>query len=288
MSESPQKNNITHEELISDIEGYKSLAKILLERTGIYMDSSDKNFSLMSNRMHRVLKKHDCNSYKDYIKLIESGVTDIMNEFLEVLTTNTTHFFRENEHFSFLKKSLSIIEKDLEKEKRNEIRVWCAAASSGEEPYTILMTILEYLGNYPKLNIKMQATDLNTQVLEKAKLGIYRPEISENITPDLLLKYFDKNLNTQYYQVKEKFRNMIEFTKFNLRNETYSFPYKFDVIFCRNVMIYFTQDLVEQTILKLSSCLSKKGYLFIGHSEAMIGDKHKLKSVIPAVYQHMT
>ena len=81
---------------------------------------------------------------------------------------------------------------------------------------------------------------------------------------------------------------MIEFHKFNLKNEIYVFPYKFDIIFCRNVMIYFPQPVVEDTILKLSNCLTKSGFLFIGHSEAMIGSKHKLKSVTPAVYQHLT
>lgn len=275
---------------MSDKEGFEALSKILLTRTGIYMDPSEKNYSLMSNRMHRVLKKHNCYSYADFIKLIESGNNDLMNEFLEVLTTNTTNFFREKEHFIYLKKNFPLIEEYLLKEKRNEIRVWCAAASTGEEPYTILMTILECLGAAPKFSVKMVATDINTQVLEKAKEGIYKNEISENVSADLILKYFEKNpkIPAEFLQVKEKYRNMIEFTKLNLMSDMYVFPNKFDIIFCRNVLIYFTQNVVEETIIKLSNCLEKKGYLFVGHTESMIGDKHKLKSVTPAIYQHAT
>ena len=274
---------------MSDKVGFESLSKILLTRTGIFMDPSEKNFSLMSNRLHRVLKKHNCNSYTDFIKIIESGNNEVMDEFLEVLTTNTTNFFREKEHFIFLKKNLPLIEEYLLKEKRNEIRVWCAAASTGEEPYTILMTILEHLGPAPKFTVKMNATDINTQVLEKAREGIYKNEISDNVTADLILKYFERNQKNSVdgLQVKEKYRNMIEFSKLNLMSDMYIFPHKFDIIFCRNVLIYFTQKVVEETIIKLSNCLEKKGYLFIGHTESMIGDKHKLKSIIPAVYQHL-
>ncbi|APJ05083.1 hypothetical protein AXG55_04310 [Silvanigrella aquatica] len=273
---------------MSDIQGFESLAKILFQRTGIFMDTSEKSYSLMSNRMHKVLRKYSCNSYNEFIKLIETGNAVIMNEFLEVLTTNTTHFFRENEHFIFLKKNMPLVEEYLVKEKRNEIRVWCAAASTGEEPYTILMTILEYLSDKPKFTVKVTATDLNSQVLEKAKEGIYKAEITENVPADHILKYFEKNqkIPPECFQVKEKFRNMIEFNKFNLMNESYYFPHKFDIIFCRNVLIYFPHKIVEDTVVKLSNCLEKKGFLFIGHSEAMIGDKHKLKSVVPAVYQH--
>ncbi len=284
----PQQNNLSHDELISDVEGFNGLSKILLERTGIFMDPSEKNYSLMSNRLHRVLKKYNCSSYKELISLIEVGGNDVTNEFLEVLTTNTTHFFREKEHFYFLKDNLAKIEETLVKEKRNEIKVWCAAASSGEEPYTILMLLNEHFSKNKKISIRMQASDLNTQVLDKAKLGIYKKDIRDYVSQDLIDKYFEEFSKTSdSLQVKEKYRNMIEFFKFNLMNEYYKFPYKFDIIFCRNVLIYFPQKIVEDTIGKLSSCLAKDGYLFIGHSEAMIGNKHKLKSVIPAVYKHI-
>lgn len=283
----PQQNNLTHDELISDVEGFNGLSKILLERTGIFMDPSEKNYSLMSNRLHKVLKKYKCSSYKELINLIEIGSNEVTNEFLEVLTTNTTHFFREKEHFYFLKDNLPKIEEALLKDKRNDIRVWCAASSSGEEPYTILMILNEHFSKSKKISIKMQASDLNTQVLDKAKMGIYRKDINEHISQDLIYKYFEESnkIPRDCLQVKENYRNMIEFFKFNLKNETYKFPYKFDIIFCRNVLIYFPQKIVEETINKLSSCLTKEGYLFIGHSEAMIGNKHKLKSIIPAIYK---
>lgn len=289
MPNAPQQDTLTHEELISDVEGFNLLAKILFEKAGIFLDSSEKNYALMSNRLHQFLKKHNCSSYKDLVQIIERGGNGVTNEFLELLTTNTTNFFRENEHFNFLKENLKKIEERILSEKRTEIRVWCAAASSGEEPYTILMVLNEYLSKSNKLTIKIQASDLNSQVLEKAKLGIYRKDISEQIENYLLAKYFDevKNITIESLQVKEKYRNMIEFVKFNLKSESYNFPYKFDIIFCRNVLIYFPLLTVEETILKLAGCLAKNGYLFIGHSEAMIGNKHKLKSVIPAVYQHV-
>lgn len=287
MGSSPQKKELTHEQLISDKEGFEYLSKLLHVWSGIYMESNEKNYSLMSNRLHKVLVKYQCNSYSDFKKVIESNNNKAINEFIDVLTTNTTYFFRENEHFNNLKKYLPIIEKNLQHEKRNELRVWCAATSTGEEAYTILITLLEFFGDTNKITIKMSATDINLNVLEKAKEGIYKQEISENITDDLLVKYFEKNIknNTFNYQVKEKYRKMINFYKHNLKTDNYIFPNKFDIIFCRNVLIYFTQNIVEETILKLSNCLDKKGYLFIGHSESMIGNKTKLKSISPSIYQ---
>jgi chemotaxis protein methyltransferase CheR len=287
VSNSEPKITVTHEQLMSDKEGYERLSKILFEKTGIYMDPSEKSISLMSNRLHKVLKKHFCNSYTEFIQKLDSGNSVILNEFLEVLTTNTTNFFRENEHFVYLRKNFQKIIDYLTKEKRNEIRVWCAASSTGEEPYTILMTILESLAFSTKYTVKINATDLNTQVLDKAKEGIYKLELTENIPQELLAKYFEKNQNTtaETIQIKEKYRKMIEFSKLNLMSDFYSFPYKFDIIFCRNVLIYFPQPIVESTVLKLSHCLHKEGFLFIGHTESMIGNKEKLKSVHPAIFQ---
>ena len=183
------KKRVSHEDLILDKEGFVFLSKFLLDRTGIFMDPSEKSYSLMSNRMHKILKKYNCSTYLEFIKVLENGSEIATNDFLEVLTTNTTNFFRENEHFIFLKKNLHLIEEYLIAKRRTELRIWCAAASSGEEPYTILITLLEHMSMKAKFTIKMIATDLNTQVLLKAKEGIYKSDIADHISADLMLKY---------------------------------------------------------------------------------------------------
>jgi chemotaxis protein methyltransferase CheR len=134
----------------------------------------------------------------------------------------------------------------------------------------------------------MFASDINTQVLEKAREGIYKKEFMEYVPADFLLKFFDTKslLPRDAVQVKSDVRAMIKFIKLNLVQDAYLFPFKFDIIFCRNVMIYFPQSVVLETMRKLAGCLDKKGFLFIGHSETMVGDKLSLKSIVPAVYQH--
>lgn len=288
MADVENKNTISHEELMTDVQGFETLARLLFDHTGIYMDSSEKNYSLMANRMLRILKKYSCNTYKDFINvLLTQKNHEATEEFYQVLTTNTTNFFRENEHFVFLKKQIPLFEKIMEQEKRTELRVWCAASSTGEEPYTILMSILDTLSFISKTTLKMMATDINTIVLEKAKQGIYKKEALQNASREQLSKYFEskEEIGQDYLQVKEMYRNMIEFKKFNLNEMSYLFLNKFDFIFCRNVLIYFTPKAVQETVSKLSRCLHKDGLLFIGHSESLVGDNPYLKSVIPAVYQ---
>ncbi|WP_186645824.1 CheR family methyltransferase [Fluviispira vulneris] len=287
MTDTELKNPLAHDVLMTDIKGYEILAKKLFEHTGIFMDPCEKNYSLMSNRMQKILKKYNCQNYQEFINILNTNNNDAKEDFYQALTTNTTQFFRENEHFIFLKAKMPEIESYLLAEKRKEIRIWCAAASTGEEPYTILMSVLESLNPLNNIAVKITATDINTLVLEKAKLGVYKKELLESVSPALVLKYFERNANTgeEFLQIKEKYRCMIEFSKFNLNAESYLFINKFDIIFCRNVLIYFTHKAVEEVIVKLSRCLDKKGYLFIAHSEAIMGDKLTLKSIAPSVYQ---
>ncbi|KAB8031880.1 CheR family methyltransferase [Fluviispira multicolorata] len=288
MAETEQKIPLPHDVLMTDTNGYSILAKKLFEHTGIFMDPCEKNYSLMSNRMQKILRKYNCVNYQDFIIILNANTNNEAKEdFYQALTTNTTQFFRENEHFNFLKAQMPTIENYLNTERRKELRIWCAAASTGEEPYTILMATLEALNPLNNIKVKITATDINTLVLEKAKVGVYKKELLESIPAGLILKYFERNENTGegFLQIREKYRCMIEFSKFNLNAEGYFFMNKFDIIFCRNVLIYFTPKAVEEVIIKLSKCLDKKGYLFIAHSEAIMGDKNGLKSVAASVYQ---
>jgi len=221
--------------------------------------------------------------FEDYFKYVKSNDTEIKN-MLTVVSTNLTFFFREPAHFDFLKKEIvpKIFNCD-----NPYIRGWSAAASSGEEAYSILISILEAGVNLSYYDFKLLATDISSKVIETAGEGIYDYEKIAKISEELKKKYFLKSGSGKNVTVKIKdyIRKYVTFTFLNLMQDYYPFKKNFDFIFCRNVIIYFDKPTQESVIDKLYNYLKPGGYLFVGHSESLVGIKHHFKYVKPTIYK---
>ncbi len=272
--------------LQKDENGFLKLAEILKANAGINMVLNDKNLTLMASRLNSVLRDHHIPSYKEYIKLLESGDSKFFTEFIVSLTTNTTQFFREPTHFSFLETKLREILSQKKLQKNNNLRVWCSASSTGQEVYTLLMVIDNHMQNLSGCSLKFLATDIDHEVLERASNGIYRENEIGGIPKEYLKRYFDSSEDEKgiKHQLKSNYREMIRFATFNLLTESYPFQYPFDIIFCRNVLIYFDRETCEAVIGKLAKSLSVGGILFLGHSETGMMKSKLLKTISNGVY----
>ncbi len=168
---------------------------------------------------------------------------------------------------------------------QNRLRVWCAACSSGEEPYTILMTALENTNG--RMNMTLYASDISTKVLQMAKFGVYKDTDIQGIPPVLLKKYFRKGVGraASLYRVKPELRNLIQFSQINLSTPPYPMDGELDMIFCRNVMIYFNQDMRKILVQNFEKMLKPGGYLFVGLAESLSGVEKSLKPVEPSIYR---
>lgn len=266
---------------------YTKFADLIYKASGINLGNNKQE--LLKTRFQRIMRRLSFTSYSEYYKyVVHDGSGAAFSEMIDAISTNHTYFFREKEHFELLrKKALKYIVQDKRVKQCSDIRIWCAASSSGEEPYTILITILETIEK-AGWNLKMLATDISTKVLKKALEGVYAFNQLRDMPPDLIDKYFDSfDCNGQKsYQIKQEVKAMISFRHFNLMTEKFPFKGMFDFIFCRNVMIYF--DLHTQKILigKMLDFLEVGGFFFIGHSETLPNVfRDKLKVVGPAAFQ---
>ncbi len=274
--------------LQADEAGFQRLSAILKTHCGIDLPLTPKNLSLMASRMRKVLNARKMASYAEYATLLEGGQKGALNEFVTALTTNTTHFFREAEHFEHLKTMLPTLFANKRKAGQpNELRVWCAASSTGQEPYTILMTLLESGALPPNCDIKFLATDIDLTVLEKAARGVYKEEETENIPPLFLSKYFEQdqtNDGSKWRRVLPEFGSKIRFAPLNLV-EAWPFEKQFDIIFCRNVLIYFDSVTAQKTIERMAQQLNPGGLLYVGHSESGHVKTRLVRAMSAAAYQ---
>ena len=277
--------------LQADVSGFERLSHFLKERCGIDLPTSPKNLSLMSSRLRKILEARSIANYQAYANLLDKGSASDMNEFISALTTNTTHFFREGEHFKHLTTAVSeLMEQKTRDHSPREIRVWCAASSTGQEPYTILMTLLEAGLMQKGFTLKMIATDIDIAVLEKAANAVYRLEDAEGIPAALRSKYFEvkkDQAGASWARVRKEFAQMIRFARLNLTDTQWPFQQKFDFVFCRNVLIYFDAPTAQATIERMATLLPPGGLMYIGHSECGHVKTKLVKTVHPAVYKRL-
>ena len=217
---------------------------------------------LVYSRLARRLRARQIDSFSAYIRLLETGDLKEREEFTNALTTNMTSFFREAHHFPILAKHLGTLPKS------TPINIWTCASSSGEEPYSIAMTVVEYFKSF-STPVRILATDIDTKVLEKAKQGTYPLEQLQNLTSNQIKQFFLKGSgkNAGLAKVRPELQQMISFRKLNLRDESWGLREKFAVVFCRNVMIYFDKNTQYEILRKMKPCLRPDGLLFAGHSE---------------------
>lgn len=237
-----------------------------------------------------MLHELELNSYSDLVRYLER-TPERHQEFISALTTNTTQFFREPSHFDILAKSITELTKSPHRTP-GEFRIWCAASSTGQEVWTLLMTLLES-PNTAGFTIKFLASDIDTECLEKAWKAIYAADQCRGIPQPLLEKYFDcaegpnqAGIKTMFYRVKREFRNRVQFARLNLI-EPFPFEKPFDVVFCRNVMIYFDRPTIDKIADKMAHALRPDGLLFLGLSEAGAIRNSSFKSISPSVFKRL-
>ena len=249
----------------------------LHQSSGINLSSSKK--ALVAGRLAKRLKLHELDNYGDYFKFItRPDETAELQMALDMLTTNETYFFREPKHFDFLR------DKILTKAAPGKtFRLWSAASSTGEEPYTLAMMLAEGLTSTPW---EITASDISTRVLQKARSGHYAIERAHNIPQHLLSKYCLKGTGSQEgtFLIERNLRDRTQFMQINLNNALPKLG-EFDVIFLRNVMIYFDMDTKRQVVARMLPLLKAGGYFFVSHSESLNGITDGLQLLSPSIYR---
>lgn len=248
--------------------------KLAYDVSGIRLDDTKKPL-VTARIMHRLrlLGLSDMNSYFDLLDSDPKESAKLVDE----LTTNKTSFFREASHFTLLR------EKIIPSLRDRRLRIWSAGCSSGEEPYTLAMTIKESGPAGEGLDARILATDLSERMLEKARAGVYSEETLADVAPALRKKYFDP-AGGDLWQVKPLLKSLIQFAPLNLQQ---AWPMKgpFNAIYCRNVMIYFDRETRQKLVNRYAELLAPGGFFFVGHSESLTGINHALRYVEPAAYQ---
>ncbi len=275
------------DDLQDDARGFMGLALLLREIAGINLPETPKNRSLMASRLSSVLRDIGLDSYAEYAEFLRTSGSEAQQEFVSALTTNTTHFFREGQHYEILRKLVAeLIDKKV-KARSRELRIWCAAASTGQEPYTIAMVLRECLPDPAQWDVKFISTDIDPVPLGYAARGVYTENEAASIPPALRQKYF-KPVQEEHgpaFQAVDTLRRMIRFAPLNLVQDKYPFQHRFDIVFCRNVLIYFEAKTANEVVHRLGECLAPGGYLFLGHSESGAMKTPLLTGAAPAVYR---
>jgi len=272
---------ITESDLSLTEEQYLRVSNAIYNHCGINLHDGKK--TLVRARLAKRLRQSDFRSVSEYIDFALSAEGNKeFSRLVDSISTNLTSFFRERVHFDYLKNEFL---PNLLSCGKNKIRAWSAGCSSGEEPYTLAITLLEAVEDYGGRDIKILATDVSREILDRARHGTYDKDKVAPLTPQQRQRYLVPNVIEGYkvYQVKNLLRNLIRFNYLNLM-EQWPFSGPFDVIFCRNVMIYFDKPTQEKLINRFYDCLGQGGLLCIGHSESLTGINHKYRYVLPATY----
>lgn len=253
------------------------LRRIANERTGIVV--KDEKFDMFYSRLCRRVRRLGLNNFSEYCDFLQDGnAEEEVLELVNAITTNLTAFFRENHHFEYLRQSLipELLKKNQDSRK---IRIWSAGCSTGEEPYSLSMTLKESLSSAAGWNARILATDIDSNVLAKASKGVYPLDRVKGIPKPQLRRWFMRGKGDQsgFARLKPEVRSQIDFAQLNLM-DNWSVDGPVDVIFCRNVIIYFDRDSKVKLIDRYADNLVEGGHLFIGHSESLfkISDRFEL------------
>jgi chemotaxis protein methyltransferase CheR len=237
---------------------FSRVQSLIYQRAGISLH--DGKHAMVYSRLSRRLRETGHQSFRDYLGWLESHDGPEWQEFVNALTTNLTSFFREQHHFD-------ILAQHLKSRPSQAWKVWCNAASTGEEPYSIIMTALEALG--AQASFKLWASDIDSKVLTTAARGVYRSESTKGLDMGRLQRFFlrGKGNNEGLLRVKPELQRMVEFLSVNLIRDDWPFREPFDIVFCRNVMIYFDAPTQRSVLERIHRVMKPGGLLFVGHSE---------------------
>lgn len=264
---------------------FNRLSSFILQEFGVKLPPVKK--TMLQGRLQKRLRLLNISSYKDYIDLIfsEEGKQQELIHMIDVVTTNKTDFFRENNHFEYLKEH--ILPAFMKKTGgRETFKIWSAGCSSGEEPYTMAIVLQEFASEKPGFQYSIYATDISTQVLQKAATAIYPMERVNVIPLALKKKYLLKSKSKQNPSVRivPELRRKVSFQRLNFMDSYYKIETDFNAVFCRNVLIYFDKQTQERVIKKQLHNLKAGGYFFLGHSESIMNMNLPLRQVRPTVF----
>ncbi|MFZ5764304.1 MAG: CheR family methyltransferase [Thermodesulfobacteriota bacterium] len=268
-------------------DDFKKFSALVFAQTGIFLKPEKKE--LLNARLGKRLRACGITSfsaYYDYVVRDKSGAELV--HLINCVSTNFTSFFREKAHFDFLE--TEVLPGFLKSGQTSAVmKVWSAACSSGEEPYTLAMVLSSFAAAHPAFRFSLLATDISTRVLAMAEVGIYAMDKVDKVPPEHLRRFFQKGVGkcAGFVKVKDELRRTLTFRRFNLMDP---FPWKgeMDVIFCRNVMIYFTRETQMELVEKFYHCLAPGGYLFIGHSESLSNVNHRFRQAATTVYRKLS
>lgn len=282
-----QKLDDAYNRSITDKE-YDQFQKLIYKEAGIHLSGEKK--SLLVGRLSKRLRELNLDNFSAYYNKVvgdSSGAELVI--LLDAITTNETHFFREPHHFEYLQNHIFPEWKKAAEEGRRSrtIRIWSAASSTGEEPYSLAMAALEYFPPEKGWKVEISASDISTRVLELALAGVWHMDRSHSIPPALLKRYMLRGSGAQEGKMAagHDVRSVLKFQRLNLNEAHYHIKGPFDAIFCRNVMIYFDQESRTRVVERLLNLLTPEGYFFLGHAESLSGVTTRVSSLAPAVYK---
>ena len=238
---------------------FSRVQSLIYQRAGISLH--DGKHAMVYSRLSRRLRDTGHRSFQEYLSWLEGHDGPEWQEFINALTTNLTSFFREQHHFGVLEEHLR------QRAPADGWRIWCSAASTGEEPYSIVITVMEALGSAQ--GFRLWASDIDSKVLASAERGVYRLEAMKGISTQRLQRFFLRGTgaNTGLVRARPELRNVIEFLSVNLVRDGWPFREPFDVVFCRNVMIYFDAPTQRRVLERIHAVMKPGGMLFVGHAE---------------------
>lgn len=257
------------------------IVRLVYERCGITLHDGKR--ALIVARLHKLLKAGGFRSFSDYVRHVETDRTGHeLSILIDAISTNHTSFFREDEHFRYLAETAAahLVTAD------RPVRVWCAACSTGQEPVSLAITLMDILPAAQHGRLRLLASDISTRALKTATAGVYPLRVVEGVPQPVLKNHFERGLGTDAGKVRVRahVRRAIEYRRLNLI-EIDSLNETFDVVFCRNVMIYFDKTVQQRVVSMIERHLAPGGYLFIAHSESLNGLTHELEWMAPAVYR---
>ncbi len=274
-------NETTNQKQSLTDRDFKRLSKFIESELGIKMPDSKR--IMLESRLHKRLKALQMDNYETYCDYVfsQEGQEKELFQMINIVTTNKTDFFRESSHFDYLVSHI------MPYFGSGTVTVWSAGCSTGEEPYTIAMVLERYRESNRQIDFRILATDISTNVLDTAKKAIYQADRVEGVPMEYKRKYMLKSKNSASTQIRMKpeIRGKISFARFNLMDPDFPMRRNFEIIFCRNVLIYFDKQRQKYLLERFFERLIPGGFLFLGHSETLTGLDIGFHQLVPTVYQ---
>ncbi len=263
-----------------DQKTFEQFCRVVYDKSGIAINAN--KIALVAARVGKRMRELGLSDDREYLNLVldDSDGEEIVH-LLDVISTNVTSFFRENAHFDFFADTVS----QWYENGQRKFRFWSAASSTGEEPYTLAMTLLSRIGT-GGADLKILATDISTRALSRCKEGTYSRQKLSGVPDPLVSRFFKINREgkEEVFEVKPELRNLVAFSRLNLSKPPFPMQGPLDAIFCRNVMIYFDNTVRKNLLEECYRLLKPDGYLFVGHAESLTGLLSGFKPVMPSVY----